>query len=158
MFELSQNYQDVKLSNNYVDAMSMELVRKPSEYDVVVCENTFGDILSDLASACVGSIGLLPSASLGDINPKTGKRSALYEPIHGSAPDIAGKNIANPMGAILSAAMLLRYSLNNSAAAEAIEKAVDKTLADGYRTADIFKEGFNKIGTDECTKIICDRL
>ena len=87
-----------------------------------------------------------------------GELTSLYEPIHGSAPDIAGKNIANPMGSILSAAMLLRYSLNNSAAAESIEKAVDKTLADGYRTPDIYKDGFKKIGTDECTKIICDNL
>jgi len=135
----------------YVDNCAMQLAVNPKQFDVIVTSNIFGDILSDEAAVIGGSIGLMPSASIGEL-------TSLYEPIHGSAPDIAGKNIANPMGAILSAAMLLRYSLNNSAAAQVIESAVDKTLADGYRTADIFKDGFKKIGTDECTKIICDRI
>ena len=148
IIELSQNYKDVELSHNYIDAMSMDLVRRPKDFDVVVCENTFGDILSDLASACVGSIGLLPSASIGDINPKTGKRFALYEPIHGSAPDIAGQNKANPIGTILSASMMLRYSFNMNEEADMIENAVSKMI-EKYRTVDIWQEGFEKIGTNE---------
>ena len=149
--EMAKDFAEVEVNHLYVDNAAMQLAVNPKQFDVIVTSNIFGDILSDEAAVIGGSIGLMPSASIGEL-------TSLYEPIHGSAPDIAGKNIANPMGAILSAAMLLRYSLNNSAAADAIEKAVDKTLADGYRTADIFKEGFNKIGTDECTKIICDRL
>lgn len=153
MIELSSNYNDVELSHNYIDAMSMDLVRKPTEFDVIVCENTFGDILSDLASSCAGSIGLLPSASLGDINMKTGKRFAMYEPIHGSAPKRAGQNVANPIGTILSATMMLRYSFNMQQEADMIEKAIERML-DKYRTYDIWKEGFIKIGTSEvCEKI-----
>ena len=153
MIELSNNYKDVELSHYYVDAMSMDLIRKPKDFDVIVCENTFGDILSDLASSCVGSIGLLPSASLGDINEKTGKRFALYEPIHGSAPKIAGQNIANPIGTILSAVMMLRYSFDMQKEADMIENAIEKMLKK-YRTYDIWQEGFGKIGTNEvCGKI-----
>ena len=107
--------------------------------------------MSDEAAVIGGSIGLMPSASIGLL-------TSLYEPIHGSAPDIAGQNIANPMGTILSAAMLLRYSLKEDSAAKAIEAAIDKTLADGYRTADIFTDGFKKVGTDEVTEIICNNL
>ena len=149
--ELAKNFADVELNHLYVDNCAMQLAINPKQFDVIVTSNIFGDILSDEAAVIGGSIGLMPSASIGEL-------TSLYEPIHGSAPDIAGKNIANPMGSILSAAMMLRYSLNNSDAAQAIENAVDKTLADGYRTADIFKDGFKKIGTDECTKIICDRI
>ena len=129
----------------------MQLCVNPKQFDVIVTGNLFGDILSDEAAVIGGSIGLMPSASIGEL-------TSLYEPIHGSAPDIAGQGIANPMGTILSAAMLLRYSLKAEEAAKAIEKAVDKTLADGYRTADIYSEGFKKIGTEEATKVICDRL
>ena len=148
MIELSNTYKDVELSHYYVDAMSMDLIRKPKDFDVIVCENTFGDILSDLASSCVGSIGLLPSASLGDINEKTGKRFALYEPIHGSAPKRAGQNIANPIGTILSAVMMLRYSFDMQKEADMIENAIEKMLKK-YRTYDIWKEGFEKVGTNE---------
>ena len=135
--------------------MSMELVKRPAEFDVVVCENTFGDILSDLASAIVGSIGLLPSASLGDINPKTGRRFALYEPIHGSAPDIAGQNKANPIGTILSAVMMLRYSFDMQKEADMIENAIEKFLTK-YRTIDIWQEGFEKVGTKEIDEKIAE--
>ncbi|MBQ7537024.1 MAG: 3-isopropylmalate dehydrogenase [Rickettsiales bacterium] len=153
--ELSKNYSEVALSYSYIDAMSMELVKRPTEFDVVVCENTFGDILSDLASAIVGSIGLLPSASLGDINPKTGIRSALYEPIHGSAPDIAGQNKANPIATILSTVMMLRYSFDMQKEADIIEKAVEKFLQK-YRTADIWQEGFEKLGTNDVAAKIAE--
>ena len=148
MTEMAKNYTDIELSHNYIDAMSMDLVRRPKDFDVIVCENTFGDILSDLASSCSGSIGLLPSASLGDINQKTGRRFALYEPIHGSAPDIAGQNKANPIGTILSAVMMLRYSFDMQKEANMIENAVEKMLKK-YRTIDIWQEGFEKIGTSE---------
>lgn len=149
--EVAQNYSEVELNHLYVDNCAMQLAVNPRQFDVIVTSNMFGDILSDEASVIGGSIGLMPSASIGEL-------TSFYEPIHGSAPDIAGQNIANPMGTILSAAMLLRYSLNANDAAKAIEAAIDKTLADGYRTADIYKEGFKKIGTDEATEIICERL
>lgn len=131
VIRVSQEYPDVELLHMYVDNAAMQLVRAPQQFDVVVTSNIFGDILSDEASQIAGSIGMLASASLGE-----GTRG-LYEPIHGSAPDIAGKGIANPLATILSAAMLLRYSLGETQAADAIEAAVDKVLADGLRTADI---------------------
>ncbi|MBQ7475822.1 MAG: 3-isopropylmalate dehydrogenase [Selenomonadaceae bacterium] len=149
--DVAKNFAEVELNHLYVDNCAMQLAVNPKQFDVIVTSNIFGDILSDEAAVIGGSIGLMPSASIGEL-------TSFYEPIHGSAPDIAGKNIANPMGSILSAAMMLRYSLNQVDAARAIEKAVDQTLADGYRTADIFKDGFKKIGTEECTKIICDRI
>ena len=149
--EVAKSFSDVELNHLYVDNCAMQLAVNPKQFDVIVTSNIFGDILSDEAAVIGGSIGLMPSASIGEL-------TSFYEPIHGSAPDIAGKDIANPMGSILSAAMMLRYSLNQVDAARAIEKAVDQTLADGYRTADIFKDGFKKIGTEECTKIICDRI
>ena len=155
--EMAKNYTDIELSHNYVDAMSMDLVRKPKDFDVVVCENTFGDILSDLASSIVGSIGLLPSASLGDINKKTGRRFALYEPIHGSAPKRAGQNVANPIGTILSAVMMLRYSFDMQKEADMIENAIEKMLKK-YRTYDIWKEGFEKIGTSDVAKKIVELI
>lgn len=148
---VAEEYPDVELRHMYVDNASMQMIRDPSQFDVIVTENLFGDILSDEAAVVGGSIGMMPSASIGT-------STSLYEPIHGSAPDIAGKGIANPMGTILSAAMLLRYSLHEEAAAKAIEAAVDKALADGYRTPDLWKEGFQKANTEEITKVICERI
>ena len=127
----------------YVDNAAMQLVRNPKQFDVIVTGNMFGDILSDEASMLTGSIGMLPSASL-DVNNK-----GLYEPAHGSAPDIAGKNIANPLATILSAAMMLRYTFNQEEAAKRIESAVKKVLAQGYRTADIYETEMRKVGTIE---------
>ena len=149
--EVAKNYPDVELNHLYVDNCAMQLAVNPTQFDVIVTSNMFGDILSDEAAVISGSIGLLPSASIGEL-------TSFYEPIHGSAPDIAGKNIANPMGTIASAAMLLRYSLNEEKAAQAIEAAIDKTLEDGYRTPDLFKEGCKKISTTEATEIICARI
>ena len=149
--DVAKNYPEVELNHLYVDNAAMQLVLNPKQFDVIVTNNIFGDILSDEAAVIGGSIGLMPSASIGEL-------TSLYEPIHGSAPDIAGKDIANPMGTILSAAMLLRYSLREEAAAKAIEAAIDKTLADGWRTADIFTDGFKKIGTAQATEIICGNL
>jgi 3-isopropylmalate dehydrogenase len=139
--EVGREYPDVELSHMYVDAAAMVLVRAPKSFDVMVCPNLFGDILSDQASMLTGSIGLLPSASLG-----AGK-AGLYEPIHGSAPDIAGKDVANPIAAILSAAMMLRYSLDRPADADRIEAAVRRVLAQGLRTADIAEPGARIVGT-----------
>ncbi len=149
--KLGEAHSDVELNHLYVDNCAMQLAVAPTQFDVIVTGNLFGDILSDEAAVIGGSIGLMPSASIGEM-------TSLYEPIHGSAPDIAGQGIANPMGTILSAAMLLRYSLHEEAAAKAIEGAVDKALQDGYRTADIWKEGFKKAGTEEITRVICDRV
>lgn len=149
--KLGEANSDVELNHLYVDNCAMQLAVAPTQFDVIVTGNLFGDILSDEAAVIGGSIGLMPSASIGEM-------TSLYEPIHGSAPDIAGKGIANPMGTILSAAMLLRYSLHEEDAAKAIEGAVDKALQDGYRTADIWKEGFKKTGTEEITRVICDRI
>jgi 3-isopropylmalate dehydrogenase len=145
------DYQDVALNHLYVDNCAMQLAIHPSQFDVIVTGNLFGDILSDEAAVVGGSIGMLPSASIG-------KETSLYEPIHGSAPDIAGMGIANPMGTILSAALLLRYSLKEENAAQAIEKAVDQALNDGYRTQDLYKEGFHKVSTDEMAEVIAARL
>lgn len=140
MIELSKEYPEVELSHMYVDNAAMQLVRAPKQFDVMVTGNIFGDILSDEASMLTGSIGMLPSASL-DANNK-----GMYEPSHGSAPDIAGKDVANPLATILSAAMMLRYTFNDEANAVRIENAVKKALALGYRTADIWTEGTNKVG------------
>ncbi len=135
--EVAKKYPDIELNNLYVDNCAMQLAIKPAQFDVIVTGNLFGDILSDEAAVVGGSIGMLPS---------------------GSAPDIAGKGIANPMGTVLSAAMLLRYSLHEEAAADAVEAAVDKALNDGYRTADLYKEGFQKVTTDEMADVICERV
>jgi 3-isopropylmalate dehydrogenase len=135
------DYPDVELDHMYVDNAAMQLVRAPKKFDVIVTGNMFGDILSDAAAMLTGSIGMLPSASL-DANNK-----GLYEPSHGSAPDIAGKGIANPLATILSAAMMLRFSLNRAEQADRIEKAVKQVLAQGLRTADIYEEGTTKVGT-----------
>ena len=139
----SGNYPDVELSHMYVDNCAMQLVRTPKQFDVIVTGNMFGDILSDEASMLTGSIGMLPSAALDE------RGKGLYEPIHGSAPDIAGKGLANPLATILSAAMMLRYSLAQPAAAERVEAAVAKVLQSGLRTADIFTPGTRKVGTAE---------
>ncbi len=143
MIEMAPEYPDVELSHMLVDNAAMQLVRAPKQFDVVVTGNIFGDILSDEASMLTGSIGMLPSASLSE----TGK--GLYEPSHGSAPDIAGKNLANPLATILSAAMMLRYSFANEEAALRIENAVKKVLSQGYRTGDIYEPGTTKVGTKE---------
>lgn len=143
MTTLSESYPDIELSHMYVDNAAMQLVRAPKQFDVMVTTNMFGDILSDCASMLTGSIGMLPSASL-DENSK-----GMYEPIHGSAPDIAGQNIANPLATILSAAMMLRYTLDEAAMADRIEKAVSKVLDDGLRTADIYSAGMTKVTTSE---------
>lgn len=143
VLRVAEDYPDVELQHLYVDNAAMQLVRNPKQFDVMLCSNIFGDILSDEASQVAGSIGMLASASLGE-----GKRG-LYEPIHGSAPDIAGKGIANPLATILSVAMMLRYSMDEMEAADAIEKAVEKVLEDGYRTPDIYTDGCRKVGTVE---------
>ncbi|APR06168.1 3-isopropylmalate dehydrogenase [Thauera chlorobenzoica] len=141
--EMANDYPEVELSHMLVDNAAMQLVRAPKQFDVMVTGNMFGDILSDEASMLTGSIGMLPSASLDADN------KGLYEPSHGSAPDIAGKNLANPLATILSAAMMLRYTFNQEAAAQRVENAVKKVLAQGYRTGDIFEPGTNKVGTRE---------
>ena len=138
-----KNYADVELTHMYVDNCAMQLVRNPKQFDVIVTGNMFGDILSDEASMLTGSIGMLPSASLNE------RGKGLYEPIHGTAPDIAGKGLANPLATILSAALMLRYSLGQPAAADRIERAVSKVLQAGLRTADIHTAGTRRIGTQE---------
>jgi len=154
--ELAAEYPDVKLSHMLVDNCAMQLVRNPAQFDVILTENMFGDILSDEASMITGSLGLLPSASLSD--PKDGKVFGLYEPIHGSAPDIAGQGKANPIAAILSAAMLLRYSFDDDVTALRIEKAVEDVLETGIRTADIYTNGLKLVSTVEMGSAIVDRL
>ena len=141
-----REYPDVELSHMYADNCAMQLVRNPRQFDVIVTSNIFGDLLSDLASMLTGSLGMLPSATLGAVQP-SGKRHALYEPIHGSAPDIAGKGIANPMAQILSFAMLLRYSFGMDEDALLLEKACTNVLASGLRTADIMAPGTARVGT-----------
>jgi len=141
--EVGKHYPDIALDHMYVDNAAMQLVKEPKRFDVVVTGNMFGDILSDEASMLTGSIGMLPSASLNS------KNQGLYEPSHGSAPDIAGKGIANPLATILSAAMMLRFSLNQAQAADRIETAVKKVLALGLRTTDIYSEGTTKVGTSQ---------
>ena len=146
------DYPDVEVSHLYVDNAAMQLVRNPRQFDVIVTENMFGDILSDEASQITGSIGMLPSASLREDS------FGMYEPIHGSAPDIAGKDLANPIATILSVAMMLRYSFGLQAEADAIEEAVSKVLDSGYRTADIYTPGMKKIGTNDMGSLIARSL
>ena len=152
VLEVAKDYPDVELSHMYVDNAAMQLVRAPSQFDVIVTENLFGDILSDEAAVITGSIGMLPSASLGAANP------GLYEPIHGSAPDIAGQDKANPLATILSVAMMLKHSFDQSAAAEAIEAACAKVLADGYRTGDIMEPGKTLVGCKAMGQLVVERL
>ncbi len=142
-------YSDVKLSHMLADAGGMQLVRWPKQFDVIVTDNLFGDMLSDIAAMLTGSIGMLPSASLGAPDPKTGSRKALYEPVHGSAPDIAGTGAANPIAMIASFAMCLRYSFNMVDAADRVEAAIAGVLDDGIRTGDIMSDGARKVGTVE---------
>ena len=147
----AQDYSGIELNNFYVDNCAMQLVLNPGQFDVVLTNNIFGDILSDEASVIAGSIGMLPSASLGD-------STGMYEPIHGSAPDIAGQGIANPVGTIYSVAMMLRYSLDQDAAADAIEAAIDRVLEKGYRTPDLCGEGLTKVSTSQMGQLIAAEL
>ncbi len=152
MHRLAEEYSDVEYSDLLVDNTAMQLIKNPSQFDVIVTENMFGDILSDEASMLTGSIGMMPSASLSE------GTLGMYEPIHGSAPDIAGMNIANPIGTVMSCAMMLRYSFDMPAEADAIEAAVNKALDDGYRTADIYKDGFTKVTCSEMGSIIAANI
>ena len=152
MHRLSAEYPEVEYSDILVDNTAMQLIKNPTQFDVLVTENMFGDILSDEASMLTGSIGMMPSASL------SSGTLGMYEPIHGSAPDIAGMNIANPLGTILSAAMMLRYSFDMAAEADAIEAAVNRVLDDGYRTGDIMKEGCKKVSCTEMGSLVAERI
>jgi len=152
MHKLAEEYSDVEYSDILVDNTAMQLIKNPSQFDVIVTENMFGDILSDEASMLTGSIGMMPSASLSDTT------LGMYEPIHGSAPDIAGMDIANPIGTVMSAAMMLRYSFDMPAEADAIEAAVNKALDDGYRTGDIMQEGKTKVSCSEMGNIIAANI
>lgn len=152
MHRLAEEYTDVEYSDILVDNTAMQLIKNPAQFDVIVTENMFGDILSDEASMLTGSIGMMPSASL------SSGTLGMYEPIHGSAPDIAGMDIANPIGTIMSAAMMLRYSFDMAEEADAIENAVNKALDDGYRTTDIYKDGFKKVGCEEMGTIIASNI
>lgn len=152
MHRLSEEYSDVEYSDILVDNTAMQLIKNPSQFDVIVTENMFGDILSDEASMLTGSIGMMPSASLSE------GTLGMYEPIHGSAPDIAGMDIANPIGTVMSAAMMLRYSFDMPEEADAIERAVNKALDDGYRTSDIYKDGFKKVSCSEMGTVIANNI
>jgi len=147
----AKDYPEIELNNYYVDNCAMQLILNPKQFDVILTNNIFGDILSDEASTIAGSIGLLPSASLGD-------GTGMYEPIHGSAPDIAGQGIANPLATILSVAMMLRYSLDKAEAADAIEAAVDAVMEQGYRTPDLYAEGLKKVSTAEMGHLVAQEL
>ncbi len=149
---VAKDYPDVELSHMLVDNCAMQLVKNPAQFDVILTENMFGDILSDEASMVTGSIGMLPSASLND------SKFGLYEPSHGSAPDIAGQDVANPIATVLSAAMMLRYSFDLDAEADAMEAAVKQVLKDGYRTADIMSEGCQKVGCTEMGDLLAERI
>ncbi len=151
MTEVSKRFPDVQLSHLYVDNCAMQLIRDPKQFDVIVTTNLFGDILSDEAAMLTGSIGMLPSASLGD-------HHALYEPVHGSAPDIAGQDKANPLATILSCAMMLRHSFDLHDVAVNVEKAVEKVLQDGYRTADIKQNGKELVGCKKMGELVCERI
>jgi 3-isopropylmalate dehydrogenase len=152
-----EQYSDVELTHLYVDNAAMQIVREPRQFDVMVTSNIFGDILSDCAAMASGSLGMLPSASLGPVD-RFGRRKALYEPVHGSAPDIAGKGIANPLGSILSVAMMLRVTMNRPDDAELLEKAVETALAAGARTADIAEPGSRKLSTAEMGDAVLNAL
>jgi 3-isopropylmalate dehydrogenase len=149
---VGKEYPDIELTHVFVDAAAMMLMRAPKQFDVIVTGNIFGDILSDAAAMLTGSIGMLPSASLA-LNKK-----GLYEPVHGTAPDIAGKNIANPLAAILSMGMMLRYSFDRPDLADRVERAVGRVLSEGYRTADIFQPGMRKVGTEEMGEAVVSAL
>ena len=153
-----REYPDVKLEHQLADALGMQLVRWPKQFDVIVTDNLFGDMLSDVAAMLTGSLGMLPSASLGDVDPKSGRRKALYEPVHGSAPDIAGKGLANPIAMIGSFGMALRYSFGLNAAADRLDAAIARVLADGLRTADIRGAGDRLVSTGEMGDAIAAEL
>jgi len=153
-----REFKDVQLEHQLADAGGMQLVRAPKQFDVIVTDNLFGDMLSDVAAMLTGSLGMLPSASLGEIDPKTKKRRALYEPVHGSAPDIAGKGLANPIAMIGSLGMALRYSFGLGAVADRIEQAIAGVLAAGLRTADLRGEGTRTVGTAEMGDAILAEL
>lgn len=150
--EVGEKYPEVELNNLYIDNAAMQMVRNPKQFDVIVTSNIFGDILSDEASMITGSIGMLPSASLATGN------FGMYEPVHGSAPDIAGKDMANPMATILSAAMMLRYTFGLGDEADAVERAVKEVLAEGYRTPDIAKDGEKVSGTEAVGSLIAEKI
>lgn len=152
VLEVAKDYPDVELDHMYVDNATMQLIRDPHHFDVILTTNMFGDIISDEASQITGSIGMLPSASMGKTS------LGMYEPIHGSAPDIAGKDIANPLATILSAAMMLKYSFKLDKEAEVIENAVLEILEEGYRTADIYTEGMKKVGTKEMGQLVVNKI
>jgi 3-isopropylmalate dehydrogenase len=153
-----REFKDVELQHILADACAMQLVRDPKQFDVIVCDNLFGDMLSDEAAMLTGSIGMLPSASLGAPDAKTGKRKALYEPVHGSAPDIAGKGLANPIAAIASYGMALRYTCGLAKEADLIDKAIAGALSRGLRTADIMQPNMRKLGTAEMGGAILEEL
>jgi 3-isopropylmalate dehydrogenase len=143
----AREYKDVQLEHMLADAGGMQLVRWPKQFDVIVTDNLFGDMLSDIAAMWTGSLGMLPSASLGDVDVKTKRRKALYEPVHGSAPDIAGKGVANPIAMLASFGMALRYSFNMGKEADLLDAAIAAALARGLRTADLKSEGTTVVGT-----------
>jgi 3-isopropylmalate dehydrogenase len=153
-----REYPDVKLEHQLADALGMQLVRWPKQFDVVVTDNLFGDMLSDVAAMLTGSLGMLPSASFGDADPKSGRRKALYEPVHGSAPDIAGKGVANPIAMIGSFGMALRYSFGLGEAADRLDAAIAGVLAAGLRTADIGGEDGATVSTSEMGDAIVNEL
>jgi len=151
-------YSDVKLDHMLADAGGMQLVRWPKQFDVIVTDNLFGDILSDVAAMLTGSLGMLPSASLGAPDPKNGRRKALYEPVHGSAPDIAGKGVANPIAMIASFAMALRYSFDLKRWADLLDEAIAAALDRNQRTGDIMQPGMKRVGTREMGEAIREEL
>lgn len=155
---VAKDYPDVQLEHLYVDNCAMQLVRNPRQFDVIVTTNLFGDILSDEAAMLTGSIGMLPSASLGEKKNRLGLPRGMYEPVHGSAPDIAGKGIANPLATILSCALMVRYSLGRDEIALKMEKAVEQALEEGYRTGDLMEEGKRQVGTEEMGTIVRNKL
>lgn len=156
--QTAKDYPDIDLHHILADNAAMQLVRNPKQFDVMVTDNLFGDILSDSAAMLTGSLGMLPSASLGAPDPETGKRKAMYEPVHGSAPDIAGQGIANPIAMFASVSMALRYSFGMTDLSDALEKAISDVLADGLRTGDIMQDGCRKVSTSEMADAIIAKL
>ena len=153
--EVHKSYApDVKLEHILADNCAMQLIRNPKQFDVIVTDNLFGDVLSDEAAMMTGSLGMLPSASLGAPDQKTGRRKALYEPVHGSAPDIAGKGLANPIATIASFGMALRYSFDRTQEADLVDKAIARVLDKGLRTGDIMQPGMQQVGTSEMGRAI----
>jgi 3-isopropylmalate dehydrogenase len=153
-----REFKDVQLEHQLADAGGMQLVRWPKQFDVIVTDNLFGDMLSDVAAMLTGSLGMLPSASLGEVDPKTKKRKAMYEPVHGSAPDIAGKGMANPIAMLASFGMALRYSFNMGKEADLLDHAIAGVLAKGLRTADIKSEGCKIVSTKEMGEAIMGEM